>query len=144
MSDSWTEVSANWNGSLNFVGQNDRGGTVQMNGKTEAPGVGPMQLLLIAAGGCTGMDIVSILEKKRLKLTDLQIKVRGKRAADYPMVWTDIHITYFIWGENIPKKNVEEAIQLSEEKYCSVSLMLRKTSKITSEYFILKPGEVAN
>jgi len=144
MSNDWTEISAAWKGDLTFIGQNDRGGTVQINGQDGQPGVGPMQLLLIATAGCTGIDIVSILEKKRLKLTDMQVKVRGKRATDYPMVWTDIHITYILWGENIPPKDVEQAIQLSEEKYCSVSLMLRKTSKITSEYSILKPGEKAS
>ena len=96
---------------------------------------------LVAIGGCTGMDIVSILQKKRLKLADLQIQVRGKRASDYPMVWTEIHLTYLVWGKDLQPRDVEQAIQLSEEKYCSVGIMLGKTAKITSEYKILKPGE---
>jgi putative redox protein len=144
MENGWTEISATWKGESTFIGENNSGGSVQMGVLEGKPGVGPMQLLLVAAAGCTGMDIVSILQKKRTTLTDMQVKVRGKRAADYPMIWTDIHITYLLWGEDLKPKDVEQAIQLSEEKYCSVGLMLRKSSQITSEYRILKPGENAN
>jgi putative redox protein len=145
MSDGWTEINAAWSGDLNFVGQNATGGTVQMGELDGTPGptVGPMQMLLLAVASCTGIDIVSILKKKRVKFTDVQVKVRGKRASDYPMIWTEIHILYLIWGEDIKSKDLEQAIQLSEEKYCSVSLMLRKAAKITSEYRILKPSESA-
>ena len=138
-----TEINATWKGELTFVGQNATGGTVQMGMLDGKPGIGPMQLLLIAVAGCTGEDIISILQKKRLKLADMQVRVSGKRADDYPMVWTNIHITYLIWGEDIKTKDVEQAIELSETKYCSVGLMLGKTSRITSEYRILQPGEIA-
>jgi putative redox protein len=138
-----TEITAIWKGELTFVGQNTAGGTVQMGGLDGKPGIGPMQLLLVAIAGCTGEDIVSILQKKRTKLSDMQVQVNGKRADDYPLVWTHIHITYLIWGEDIKTKDVEQAIELSETKYCSVGLMLGKSSKITSEYRILKPGENA-
>ncbi len=143
MGDGWTEVNTSWKGDMTFISENERGSTVQMSGQKDQPGIGPMQLLLAATAGCTGIDIVSILQKKRLKLTDMQIKVRGKRASDYPMIWTDIHIIYNLWGEDIPAKDVEQAIQLSEEKYCSVSQNLRKSTNITSEYHILKPGQTA-
>jgi putative redox protein len=145
MGDGWTEIGATWKGDLTFLGQNATGGTVQMGELDGTPGprVGPMQMLLLAVAGCTGIDIVSILKKKRLKLTDMQVKVRGKRASDYPMIWTEIHITYLVWGEGIKPKDLERAIALSEDKYCSVSLMLCEAAKITSEYFILKPGESA-
>ena len=138
-----TEITATWKGDLTFVGRNIAGGTVQMGALDGKPGIGPMQLLLVAVAGCTGEDIVSILQKKRTKLTAMQVQVNGRRADDYPMVWTDIHITYLIWGEEIKTKDVEQAIKLSESKYCSVGLMLGKSSKITSEYRILKPGENA-
>ena len=143
MPEGWTEITAAWKGETTFIGQNVSGGTVQMGELGSETGVGPMQLLLVAVAGCTGMDIVSILQKKRAQLTDLRVKVRGKRADDYPMVWTDIHLTYLIWGEDIQPKDVEQAIQLSEEKYCSVGIMLGKTAKITSEYQILIPGQNA-
>jgi putative redox protein len=128
---------------MTFIGQNAAGGTVQMGTLDDKPGIGPMQLLLVAVAGCTGMDIVSILQKKRVNLRDMQVRVRGKRADDYPMIWTDIHLTYLVWGEGIDPKDVEQAIQLSEKKYCSVGIMLGNSSKITSEFHILKPGESA-
>jgi putative redox protein len=137
----WTEISAAWKKDMTFIGQNSAGGTVQMGNLDGIPGVGPMQLLLVAIAGCTGSDIVSILQKKRLNLTDLEVRVCGKRATEYPQVWTDIHLTYLIWGEAIPPRDAEQAIQLSEEKYCSVGIMLGKTARITSEYHLLKPGE---
>jgi putative redox protein len=143
MTDGWTEVSTTWKNDSVFEGKNAAGATIQMGGSDDQPGIGPMQLLLIALAGCTGMDIVSILKKKRIDLKDMQIKVRGKRAADYPMIWTDIDILYSLWGEDILPKDAEQAIHLSEEKYCSVGLMLGKAAKISSDYRIYKPGEIA-
>jgi len=143
MAEVWTEINAEWKNDITFIGQNESGGTVQIGTLDGKPGVGPMQLLLVALAGCTGSDIASILKKKKIMMTSFKIKVCGKRASDYPMVWTDIHNSYFLWGEDIPSKDVEQAIQLSEDKYCSVGIMLGKTAKITSEYHILKPGESA-
>jgi putative redox protein len=143
MTEVWTEITAAWKDEMTFAGQNATGGTVQMGTLDGKPGIGPMQLLLVAAAGCTGMDIVSILQKKHVNLTDMQVRVRGKRAEDYPMIWTDIHLTYLVWGKDIKPKDVEQAIQLSETKYCSVGIMLGKSAKITSEFHILNPGESA-
>ena len=139
MADNWREVSATWKGGLNFIGENDKGGTVQM-GPVDGS-IGPMQLLLAGLAGCTGIDIVSILEKKKVTPTDFKVTVRGKRAETFPMVYTDIEVEYILWGDNLKVRDVEQAIKLSEQKYCSVSMMLGKTSKITSTYKILKPGE---
>ena len=143
MNEGLTEITATWKGEMTFVGQNTVGGTVQMGPLDGKPGVGPMQLLLVAIAGCTGIDIVSILQKKQADLMDMQVKVAGKRADDYPMIWTYIHITYLLWGNSIKAKDVEQAIELSENKYCSVGIMLGKSAKISSEYEILKPGETA-
>jgi putative redox protein len=143
MADGWAEITAEWRGEMTFVGRNAAGGTVQMGTLDGKPGVGPMQLLLVAIAGCTGTDIVSIMQKKRANLTDMQVKVRGLRANDYPMVWNEIEVTYLLWGEDLKEKDVEQAIQLSEEKYCSVGIMLGKTARIKSDYKILKPGESA-
>ena len=141
MSEGWTDITATWEGENTFVGLNAAGGTVQMGTLDGKPGVGPMQLLLVAIAGCTGMDIVSILQKKRAALTGMQVRVSGKRATDYPMVWTDIHIEYLIWGTDIKPQDAVQAIELSETKYCSVGIMLGQSAKITSEYKLLKPGE---
>jgi putative redox protein len=140
MSDDWKEITAFWKGGMVFTGQNSTGGQVQMGDLEGQPGIGPMQLLLVALAGCTGMDIISILEKKRQKPVDFQVKVRGKRATDYPMIWTDIEVTYLLWGDHLKEKDVEQAIRLSEEKYCSVGLMLGASARITSSYQILPPG----
>jgi len=139
MTDSWREVSATWKGGLNFIGENDKGGSVQMGPVDDS--IGPMQLLLVGLAGCTGIDIISILEKKRVTPTGFKVNVRGKRAKTFPMVYTDIKVEYLVWGDNLKVRDVEQAIKLSEQKYCSVSIMLGKTSKITSTYKILKPGE---
>lgn len=139
MADNWREVSATWKGGLNFIGENDKSGTVQM-GPTDQH-IGPMQLLLLGLAGCTGIDIISILEKKKSTPTDFKVKVRGKRADTFPMVYTDIEVEYLLWGDNLKERDVEQAIKLSEQKYCSVSIMLGKTATIRSTYKILQPGE---
>ncbi len=84
MSEGLTEVTASWKGEMSFVASNSTGGTVQMGTVDGKPGIGPMQLLLVAIAGCTGDDILSILQKKRYDLTDMQVKVTGKRAVDLP------------------------------------------------------------
>jgi putative redox protein len=139
MTDDWKEVSATWNGGLNFVGENAKGGTVQMG--PDDGSIGPMQLLLVGLAGCSGIDIVTILQKKKASPTDFKIKVRGKRAGTFPMVYTDIDVEYLLWGDNLKTRDVEQAIKLSEQKYCSVSIMIGRTANIKSSYKILKPGE---
>lgn len=135
----WKEVNAEWLGNMAFTGTNQAGGSVQMGTKDGKPGIGPMEMLLLGMAGCTGMDIVSILEKKRLNLTDLRVQVRGLRADDYPMVWKQIEVVYHLWGEYLPEKDVEQAIRLSEDKYCSASIMLRAVAQIRSSYKIYSP-----
>jgi putative redox protein len=143
MAEEWTEIIAAWKKDTAFTSQDTTGATLQMGTLDGKSGLSPMRLLLIALAGCTGEDIVSILRKKRLAMNDMQVRVRAKRASDYPKIWTDIHITYLVWGEAIPPRDIEQAIRLSEDKYCSVRLMLDKVARITSEYHLLQPGESA-
>ncbi|MBM3145674.1 MAG: OsmC family protein [Chloroflexi bacterium] len=142
MSANWKEVVADWQGGTSFIGKNAPGGSVQIGEVDGKPGIGPMELVLVGLAGCTGYDVASILEKKRQPLQDLKIKVRGKRVDAYPMVYDQIEVEYLFWGEGLSEKAVEQAIQLSEEKYCSVSAMLSKTAEIKSAYRILSPGEL--
>jgi putative redox protein len=137
MSDQWREIEAEWKGGGAFIGSNPSGGTVQMGTLNEFPGISPMELILVGLAGCTGVDIVDILQKKRQPLQTLKVKVRGKKAEDFPKIYTEIEVTYLIWGEGIDPTSVERAIQLSEEKYCSVSAMLRQAAKISTSYQIL-------
>jgi len=141
MDNTWREVIADWQGETSFIGKNPSGGSVQMGKIGDKPGVSPMELVLASLAGCTGIDIASILSKQKQPFTQLQVRARGKRATDYPMVFTEFEVTYLIWGDGIDPTAVERAIQLSEEKYCSVGLMLSKAAPIHSSYRILKPGE---
>lgn len=97
----------------------------------------PMELVLVAVAGCTGMDVIEILRKKRLAVKGLEVQVTGTRAETYPMVYTELDVTYIVRGQDIPASAVEQAIKLSEEKYCSVGIMIGKTAKINSRYEII-------
>ena len=111
----------------------------------DAPGINPMEFLLVGLSGCTAMDIVSILEKKRQKPSEFKVRVRGNQKVDvYPKVYVEYQVEYLLWGEELQAKDVEQAIQLSEEKYCSVGGTLSKSGPIHSSYRILKPGENAD
>jgi putative redox protein len=137
MADQWREITAEWQGGGTFIGHNSAGGTIQMGKLDDQPGVSPMELILVGLAGCTGVDIVDILEKKRQPMKAFKVKVRGKKAEDFPKIYKEIEVTYLLWGDGLDPRAVERAIQLSEEKYCSVSAMLRATVKIRSTYQIL-------
>lgn len=143
MSQIWKEVSARWQGEMSFIGKNQTGGSVQMGAIDGRSGTSPMELLLLGVAGCTGIDIVHILGKKRITLDQFEVRVRGKRADDYPMIYTEIEIEYLLWADDLAPKAVEQAIALSEEKYCSASAMMSKSAEIRSTYRILSPGEDA-
>lgn len=130
---------AEWQGGTGYIGKNGQGGSIQIGTVDGVPGVGPMELILLGVAGCTAIDIVNILSKKRKHLTDFRVEVQGKRAEDHPKIYTEITIEYQLWGQDLDKKSVEQAIALSEEKYCSASAMLAKSAVITSEYNIFEP-----
>ena len=124
-------------GAEQFVAESDSGHAVvtQFGGaKVTAPS--PMELLLISLGGCTGADVVGILEKKRQQVTGYEIEVRGQRRAEYPRIYTHIEVIHRLRGRGIDPKAVAHAVELSESKYCSVSAMLRPAAEITSRYEI--------
>ncbi len=98
---------------------------------------GPMELVLMALGACTATDVVTVLQKKRQKLKSLEVVCSGERATQPPTVWTKLEIVYRLRG-NLEDAAVKHAIELSEEKYCSVAAILKKTAKITWRYEILK------
>ena len=94
----------------------------------------PMELLLIALGGCTAVDVVSILKKKRERVTDYRVEVRGTRREEHPRAFTRMEVRHVVRGKNVSEKAVASAIELSETKYCSVSAMLSATATVTSSY----------
>ncbi len=141
MSTDWMEVVAEWQDGLTFLGKNDLGNSVQMGDKQNKGNISPMELLLLGLAGCTGYDVVSILEKMRQHPEAFKVIVRGVRADDYPMVYTEIEVEYHLWGSSLTEKAVRQAIELSEEKYCSASVMLGKVAEIRSSYKIYESAE---
>jgi len=120
---------------LTFVGKGESNhwvsidGPVQFNG-SEA-GSRPMELLLISLGSCTGSDVASILQKKRVPVDTMEVIVNGEREETHPKVYTKIHIEYIFYGTNMDTKDLERAIDLSQNKYCPISAMLGKACEIT-------------
>ena len=98
----------------------------------------PMELLLIALGSCTGVDVISILQKKREQVSDYRVEVRGQRREDHPRSYQRMEVRHILRGKNISEKSVAQAIELSESKYCSVAATLRPTVEIVSSYEIIE------
>lgn len=127
-----------WIGEEKFVATSPSGHAMVMDSDRESnKGPGPMELLLMALGACTATDVVAILKKKRQKLESLEVVCSGERAVEPPTVWTKLEIVYRLRGE-LDESAVKRAIELSEEKYCSVAAMLKKTAKISWRYEILR------
>jgi putative redox protein len=125
-----------WIGKEQFVAQSPSGHLSTLDSDRSSNGApGPMELLLMALGACTATDVVSILAKKRQWLESLEVTVSGERAQEPPKVWTKLEIVYKLRGQ-LEEQAVKHAIDLSEEKYCSVAAMLRKTASITFRFEI--------
>ena len=103
----------------------------------------PMELLLVALGGCTGVDVVSILRKKRQRVTAYRVEVRGERRAEHPRAYTRLEVRHIVRGHNLSERAVAQAIALSEQKYCSVAATLRPAAEIVSSYEIEAEAEGA-
>ena len=98
----------------------------------------PMELLLLALGSCTGVDVISILRKKRENVSDYRIEVRGQRRDEYPRSYKRMEVHHIVTGHNIAERSVAQAIELSEQKYCSVAATLRPTAEIVSTFEIIE------
>jgi putative redox protein len=123
------EAKAIWTDRHRFVGEAGSSHAVVVDGESKTAS-SPMELVLIALCGCTGYDVASILTKKREPFTSLEVRAEGEKAASPPSVYTRIKLVYRVGGK-VSRKAVEDAIQLSKGKYCSVSAMLEKTAQIT-------------
>ncbi len=98
----------------------------------------PMELLLLALGSCTGVDVVSILGKKRQSVTSYRVEVRGQRREEHPLSYKRMEVHHIVTGRNISERSVAQAIELSEQKYCSVAATLRPTAEIVSSFEIIE------
>lgn len=125
---------------MTFVARGDSNHWITMDGPPDVGGSNagprPKELVLMALGGCTGSDVVSILQKKRVPMKDFRIALTAQTAEEHPQIYTDIHIEYILTGEGINAADVERAIELSTTKYCSVSAMLKASVKLTHSYRI--------
>jgi putative redox protein len=127
-------LTLQWVKDLQFVAQDDQGHGMVVESSKEGPAAGfsPMQLILLAAAGCMAMDVVSILRKKKLPVKAFRVLMDGERAAEHPKRFTGMSFIYEVTGD-VPKAAVDEAIKLSEEKYCSVSATIQHGVKMTIE-----------
>ena len=135
-------IVLNWKGNFRFEAKNEKGlsinfdALVKYGGEETAPT--PMETVLACLAGCTSFDVINILKKKRQNITAYSVETEAERSEEPPEVFTKIHIKYIIKGKNISKEAVEKAIQLSNDKYCSVGAMLKKTAEITTSYEIMQ------
>ena len=131
-----------WLDHMTFVGESDSGHSVVMDSSPDAGGrdlgVRPMEMLLLGLGGCTSIDVVSILKKSRQQITACEAGIEAERADEVPRVFTRIHIHFVVSGKDLDVSKVERAINLSAEKYCSASRMLEKAATITHDYEIVE------
>ena len=135
-------AKAVWNGDMAFTGVNDEGFLLPMDSKKAAGGhdmgFRPLQLMAIGLAGCTGMDVISILKKKRQEVTQFEVNDEVERASEHPKVFTKIVLAYKVTGKNIDPQAVERAVELSETKYCGAQAMLRQTAEITHTITIVQ------
>jgi putative redox protein len=128
------EANVRWAGRMAFVGKAGSNHLVPMDSGPEFGGdssaTKPMELLLVGLGGCTGMDIVPLFKKMRQDVTAIELNLTAERSEEHPQVYTKIDIEYVVTGRNLEEDKVRRAIELSQEKYCSVSAMLKKACPV--------------
>jgi len=140
--DDMARTNVKYTGGMQFVATADSGHAVIMDADTDVGGTNtgsrPMELLLMGIGGCSGMDIISILKKKKQTITGLEAQVSGAMAEDYPHKYTEISIEYIVRGKDVSEEAVKRAVQLSMDKYCSVKATLEGSAKIHFTYKIVE------
>ena len=130
---------------LTFAGKSDSNHWVTMDGPEQFGGseaaVRPKELLLLSLGGCSSADVVSILQKKRAKLDDYELNITADTSDSHPVVFTKIHLEYVFYGKNLKEKDLERAIELSQDKYCGVTAMLKDSVEITHSFKVVDTSE---
>lgn len=135
------KASVIWRQEMEFSATADSGFSVDLaSGGGE--GLRPMELLLISLAGCTSIDVIGVLQKQRQEVTGYQVQIEGERAADHPRVFTHIRVHYVVSGRDLDPKGLERALELSRDKYCSVSAMLQQNTNIEYTYEIVSDGGV--
>lgn len=132
------KAKVRWVEGLQFVGSPPSNHAITLDGSEKGGGadsaIHPGELLLVALAGCTGMDVISILKKMHLEVKEFEVRVEAEAAEEHPKAWKKIHLTYYLVGEKIPEDKLKHAIELSQNKYCSVSATLRTPVEVTYSY----------
>ncbi|MDT8281765.1 MAG: OsmC family protein [Gammaproteobacteria bacterium] len=131
-----------WLDNMSFVGESESGHSVVMDGPPESGGrnmgVRPMEMVLLGMGGCTAFDVVMILQRQRQAITDCHVELSAERADTAPKVFTRIHVHYVVKGKALDENKVARAVDMTAEKYCSVSIMLAKSVDISHDFEIIE------
>jgi len=131
-----------WLDNMSFVGESESGHSVVMDGPPESGGrnlgVRPMEMVLLGMGGCTAFDVVLILQRQRQDITDCQVELSAERAEDVPKVFTKIHVHYIVKGNGLDEKKVARAVDMTADKYCSVSIMLAQSVEVSHDFEIVE------
>jgi putative redox protein len=131
-----------WIENVCFMGESETGHAVVLDGAPEAGGrnlgMRPMEMLLISMGACSSFDVVTILKKARQPVTDCVAELQAERADEVPKVFTKIHVRFVVTGKGLNPVQVERAVKLSAEKYCSASIMLGKAAEVTHDFEIVE------
>lgn len=129
-------TTVRWISGKQFVGTDSTNHSLILSSPSEGVGVKPSDLLLLGLASCTAVDVVEILNKKRMPLSSLEIITSGEQDADPPWTFRKIHMKFRVGGDGLTDKAVQQAIELSEGKYCSVAATVKNTAQITTEYEI--------
>jgi putative redox protein len=133
-----------WVENVTFVAESESGHAIVMDGAPEGGGRNlgprPMETVLMGTGGCTAYDVVHILRKSRAPVADCVVEIDAERAPDDPKVFTRIHFHFIVTGRGLKTQQVERAVHLSAEKYCSASIMLAKTAAVTHDFEVREPA----
>ena len=136
------EAKLKWAGGIKFDGKSAFGLPISTDGTEKAGGTEngykPTELVMFGLAGCTGVDVVKILEKMRQKLTGMEVEVKATQPDEYPKPFNKIEIKFILRGQGLDKAKVEQAIELSEEKYCAVSLTMKGVANIKTSYEIIE------
>lgn len=134
-------ATVRWISGKKFIGTDSTNHSVVLSTPDEGVGMKPSELLLVALASCTAVDVVEILQKKRIELSSLEISATGEQQTDPPWTFRKIHLLYRVSGKGLTEEAAELAVRLSEEKYCSVAATIRATAEITTEIVVI-PLEV--
>jgi putative redox protein len=136
------EAKITWNGAMQFTGSADSGFNIPLDASNghggQNGGFQPLELFLVGLAGCTGMDVISILQKKKANVSAFEVRVTAERAEEHPKVFTRLQVEYIVTGKEIKLEDVERSVQLSETKYCPAEAMLRKAAAIESKITIIQ------